>query len=303
LVDVNVHPRKQEVRFRAAGQVHDLVRDALSEALSHEAVVPSWGELHSGAAPTDLSGVTRAAVRYLDLAEPRPADHPSRDYRAPALSGPGSAPPREPSLAARSGAVGPDVAPTGLVPLAQYRESYIVAQDEQGLVLVDQHAAHERVLFERYLSAAEENRVEVQKLLFPVTLDLAPHEFLLVEQEAEEFRRLGFLIEPFGERTIRLDAIPALAGEADPEQLLRELVGEASRASSAAVQISDLRRRLVTTAACKAAVKFNDPLNRESMQRLLDDLLATVSPSTCPHGRPLLFRLPLDEIERAFGRR
>ena len=84
---------------------------------------------------------------------------------------------------------------------------------------------------------------------------------------------------------------------------MRELLGEASRASSATVQISDLRRRLITTAACKAAVKFNDPLTRESMQRLLDDLLATVSPSTCPHGRPLLFRLPLDEIERAFGRR
>jgi DNA mismatch repair protein MutL len=188
-------------------------------------------------------------------------------------------------------------------PVAQYRESYIIAQDEEGLVIVDQHAAHERVLFERYLAEAERNEVEVQKLLFPVTVELPPHEYLLVEKEAEELRRLGFLLEPFGGTTVRMDGVPAVTSGVDPESLLRELLGEAGRASSAASDVEALRRKLVTTAACRAAIKVNHALNRESMQALLDDLFATVSPSTCPHGRPLLFRLPLDELERAFDRR
>jgi DNA mismatch repair protein MutL len=189
------------------------------------------------------------------------------------------------------------------VPVAQYLDSYIIAQDGEGLVIVDQHAAHERILFERYLAQAQDNGVEVQKLLFPITVELAPHEFVILEEEAEEMRRLGFLIEPFGGRTVRLDGVPALAGEQEPEALLRELIGEARRARSAASDVESLRRRLVTTAACKAAVKLNHRLTHGAMQGLLDDLFETVNPSTCPHGRPLLFRLTLEELEKAFNRR
>jgi DNA mismatch repair protein MutL len=296
LVDVNVHPRKTEVRFRTSGQVHDMVRDALAGALSGGAVVPDLGDLRPRPEQPadDLAGPRRAALRYLETAERQP-DLPR--YRSPAAPGP-------PKKLVEAMEAAEDGAPASRVsPLAQYRDSYIVAQDDEGLLLVDQHAAHERILFERYLAAAEENRVDVQKLLFPVTVELTPAEVVLVEREADEFRRLGFLVEPFGGNTVRLDAIPAVAGDGDPALLLRELLGEASRAHSAAADVAELRLRLVTTAACKAAVKVNDPLNRESMQRLLDDLFATSSPSTCPHGRPLLFRLPLDEIERAFCRR
>ncbi len=189
------------------------------------------------------------------------------------------------------------------VPLAQYRDSYIVAQDREGLVLVDQHAAHERVLFERYLADAERNEVEVQRLMFPATIELAPHERVLLEEETEEFRRLGFLVEPFGGETVRVSGVPRVAGGMDPGDLLRELLGEAGRARSASSDLSGLRRRLVTTAACHAAIKVNHALGAEEMQRLLDDLFETVNPSTCPHGRPAVFRLTTDEIERAFRRR
>ena len=119
----------------------------------------------------------------------------------------------------------------------------------------------------------------------------------------DEFRRLGFRLEPFGERTVRLDGVPALAGEMDAEPLLRELLGEAAAARSAATDAAALRRRLVTSAACQAAIKIHHPLTATGMQRLLDDLYATRNPTTCPHGRPILFRLGLDEIERAFRRR
>jgi DNA mismatch repair protein MutL len=158
------------------------------------------------------------------------------------------------------------------------------------------------VLFERYLAQAEADRVEVQRLLFPVTIELAPHERILLEGELAEFARLGFGVEPFGGRAVRLDAVPAVAGAAEPEALLRELLGDAARCKAAASDLADLRRRVVTTAACHAAIKIHHPLAREAMQRLLADLFATAHPTTCPHGRPVLFRLTLPEIERAFRR-
>jgi DNA mismatch repair protein MutL len=188
-------------------------------------------------------------------------------------------------------------------PLAQYRESYIVAQDEEGLVVVDQHAAHERVLFERYLDEASANRVEVQQLLFPVAVELTAEQAIAAEREHAEWERLGFRLEPFGERTVRLDGVPALTADVDPATLFRELLGVVGQARAAVSEVDGLRRRLVTTAACHAAIKIHHPLTLEAMRALLEALYATRSPTTCPHGRPVLFRLGHDEIERAFRRR
>ncbi len=282
-VDVNVHPRKTEVRFRRSGEVHDAVRDAISAGLADAAAVPSLTDLRPSSAP-------RGEALPVQLRDPRPEE---------AFYGPG---PRAPEAAPRPAPLEASEVP-GAVPLGQYRDSYIVAQDEQGLLLVDQHAAHERVLFERYLEEAEDNRVEVQSLMFPPTVELAAHEALTLEQELAEFRRLGFVIEPFGGNAVRVAGVPALAARLDPGTLLRELLGEASRTRSAAAGVDTLRRKLVTTAACHAAIKVNHPLGRVAMQGLLDDLYRTVNPTTCPHGRPALFRLTLEEIERAFRRR
>jgi DNA mismatch repair protein MutL len=312
-VDVNVHPQKTEVRFRESSVVHDRTRDAIVSALSDRAVVPELTDLRPGAGvpasgPTDVS---RALVSFLEREEARgplhdrPRSGPGRPTPLPAL--------REPlpfnttnSRGAADLSTEIDAgrfADPGLVALAQYRDSYILAQDERGLVLVDQHAAHERVLFERFLAEASENRVEVQRLLFPLTIELPPAEMIVLEQEIEEFRRLGFVIEPFGGNSVRLDGIPALGADLDPEGLLRELLGQAAQTKAAVADTSRLRHDLVTSAACQAAIKINHPLAPAEMTRLLHDLHQTVSPSTCPHGRPLIFRLSHDEIERAFRRR
>ena len=299
-VDVNVHPQKTEVRFRQSSRVHDAVRDALRAALSEGDAIPSLSDLRPGSAE-QLGAVRGATLRYLETRESAAggerygldrvrAAPPSGGNRASAVD-------LEP-LPAAAGSPNREA-----VPLAQYRSSYIVAQDARGLVLVDQHAAHERVLFERYLDEAEANAVEVQQLMFPVTVELAPHEAVLAEQEMEEFERLGFRIEPFGERVVRLSGIPAVGDRIDPAALYRELLGEAREAKAAASDTKGLRRRLVTTAACHAAIKVNHPLTLEAMQALLDDLYATRSQTTCPHGRPVLFRLTTEEIERAFRRR
>ncbi len=296
LVDVNVHPQKLEVRFRRAGETHDGLRDAVHGALGGDAAaVPSLGDLRGERAwprldaPGDAREPDLAPPRAPVVAEPLPTST-WHDPVAP-CGAHGETP--QPRLAGESRAK----------PLAQYDASYIVATDDQGLLLVDQHAAHERILFERFLAEARDNRVEVQRLLFPRTVELTAAELLALERDAAELRRLGFLVEPFGGASVRIDGVPALAAALDPPSLIREIAGEAARARSASADTDSLRHRLVTTAACRAAIKIHHPLTHPEMQRLLDDLFAAESPTTCPHGRPVVFRLPHAEIERAFRRR
>ena len=289
-VDVNVHPQKTEVRFDRSSEVHDAVRAAVAAALSHTAAVPHLQDLRPGtSAPAPLASVAAALARYEAVAESPRTTYTPRDGTPPA------------SLLEEGGAaVDPG---RRAVPLAQYKDSYIVAQDREGILLVDQHVAHERVLFERYLGEADRSEVHVQRLLFPKTIELSADEAIVFESEAGEFARLGFLLESFGGNTVKVDGVPAFAKDVAPDRLLRELLGEAARTRSAATGAGELRRRLVTSAACQAAIKVNYPLAREGMQRLLDDLFQTENPTTCPHGRPIIFRLTLDEIERAFRRR
>jgi DNA mismatch repair protein MutL len=289
-VDVNVHPQKTEVRFDRSSEIHEAVRAAVASALGGTAAVPRLGELYPARAEAAPATSIAAAISHnVAVAEDQP-----RPYAAESL------PPPRSLLEDDSPAVD---AGRRAVPLAQYRDSYIVAADREGMLIVDQHVAHERVLFERYLAEAEAGTVAVQRLLFPRTIDLAPDEALTLEAEADEFARLGFLLEPFGGGSVKLDGVPAFAKDVAPDRLVRELLGEAGRTRTAATGVAELRRKLVTSASCQAAIKVNYPLTREGMQRLLDDLFLTENPTTCPHGRPILFRLTLEEIERAFRRR
>jgi DNA mismatch repair protein MutL len=281
-VDVNVHPQKTEVRFDRSSDVHDAVRAAVAAALSHEIAVPRFQDLRPETG--------RAAPTRDDAVGEFPATTYAPRDEVPAAS----------LLDEGSAALDPG---RRAVPLAQYKDSYIVAQDREGILLIDQHVAHERVLFERYLREAERGEVHVQRLLFPKTIELSTDEAVVFAAEAEEFGRLGFLVEAFGGNAVKLDGVPAFAKDVAPDRLLRELLGEAAKTRSAATGADELRRRLVTSASCQAAIKVNYPLAREGMQRLLDDLFQTENPTTCPHGRPIIFRLTLDEIERAFRRR
>jgi DNA mismatch repair protein MutL len=304
-VDVNVHPQKAEVRFRNAAAIHDLACEAIVAALSRRESVPSLADLRGRqASPEPRSEVREAALRYLD-GQGTVRGTPERASEAPLSDGTARAAAGGRIAGAPSSPHAPDRLADVPAPaaLAQLHDSYILAADDQALVIVDQHAAHERVLFERYLRSAEAGHVATQRLAFPVTVELGVTEAALLEAELPELRRLGFDVEPFGERTVRIDAVPAVAVDIDPARLLRELVGEAGRARSAATDIAALRLRLVTTASCRAAIKVHHPLGRAAMQHLLDELWETTNPTTCPHGRPVVFRLPLDEIERGFRRR
>lgn len=295
-VDVNVHPRKTEVRFREAARVHDLVRDAVAASLSSVKAVPRLGDLRPAALPES----------------PVPPKTPTLHEAPPPYAAPPAPPPPRPAAPAVPAPAAERPAkqtaeiferPRSPRALAQYRDSYLIAADDDGLVLVDQHAAHERVLFEKLLAQARTDRVPTQDLIFPVPVELSAAELAEAEGDLDAFRRLGFRLEPFGNDTIRLDGIPAVAGEIPPDALFRELLGAASRATSAAADVERIRCRMVTTASCKAAIKVNHALTHQGQQALLDDLFASDNPTTCPHGRPIVFRLSREEIERAFRRR
>jgi DNA mismatch repair protein MutL len=188
-----------------------------------------------------------------------------------------------------------------LRPLGQLRESFILAVNEEGLWIIDQHVAHERVLFERVLRERRVERVERQRLLMPMLLDLLPAQMVTFAAIAEELEANGFEAEPFGPRTIAIKAAPAgLEGPA-LERMLVEVLEQAGNPEQAE-NLETARTRIAASIACHAAIKVNTPLNPARMEWLLAELARTEHPTSCPHGRPIVLRYAWKEIQRAFHR-
>ncbi len=202
----------------------------------------------------------------------------------------------QPPLAVESGA-----ALGSLRPLGQVRESFILAVNDEGLWIIDQHVAHERVLFERVLRQRAVERVETQRLLMPLIVDLTPGQQAVFAEICEELRRNGFEVEPFGSRTIAVKTAPGGVPAADVERILPELLDELQREQQV-LNLEIVRRRIAASIACHAAIKVNTPLDVPKMEWLLRELAATECPMSCPHGRPVLLRYSVKDIQRAFKR-
>lgn len=303
-VDVNVHPRKAEVRFRKGSLVHDAVRETVIQALgSDKTVIPlrddraastsgepsfpgrvpdSW---ESGTIATDPVDVGSA---WPLPAEGRTLDLDFREQTATSGQGLGVAPAF-------------DVIRAEIRPLGQLQDSFVVAVDRSGLVLIDQHVAHERILFEDYVRARLAQEVEVQRLLTPILLELSPSQEVLLESIAPELGRSGFEIEPFGPRTVAVRTAPAILRAGAVEKLLRELADGIEREKQD-LNIDSFQRRIAATVACHAAIKINNPLDDVKMRWLVRELMKTDCPTVCPHGRPIIVRYDLREIHKAFKR-
>ncbi len=191
--------------------------------------------------------------------------------------------------------------PNEIVPLGQIEHSFIIAADRGALLIIDQHVAHERILFEKVLRQRSQGRVESQRLLLPIIVELAPRQQVILENITPELSACGFEVEPFGRKTVAIKAAPADLGTGDLQKLLAELL-EGLERETQTVSLTRLREKIAASIACRAAIKVNTHLGHSKMVWLIDELLKTQYPMSCPHGRPIILRYEKNEILKAFKR-
>jgi DNA mismatch repair protein MutL len=321
-VDVNAHPAKTEIRFQNQKAIFDLVRDSIERALSRHVRIPEFETGSPRAYPVGVSekeeaypGNTAADQRRASLNFPDSTEYTysagQAGFRFPFQKDANevSAPEEshsslriQPELLLDSGAQKREPLLAGSIRiLGQYRDSYIIASDGQGLLIIDQHVAHERVLYEKLAGSMKDREVRTQGLLSPFTIDLAPHQVALIEKVMPELQKSGFQVEAFGGASIIVRSVPAIAAESDYRELLKEIL-ENLEAEDRGVDLERIRDRIAVSTACRAAVKVNMPLSMEKMQWLVDQLARTQVPTSCPHGRPIILRFSNHEIEKKFGR-
>jgi DNA mismatch repair protein MutL len=290
MVDVNVHPAKAEVRFRDRWQVERAVEEAVRRALGTFDSGPTFGRLvwttvppaAREPAPVDVESL-RPSTPTDGLFEPDAEAKPAGPPVAPAESPPATAVVSE------------------VPPLIQLQRSYLMFEHDHGVVLIDQHSAHERVLYEQFMRTLEGGEQPSQRLLFPMTLHLGPAEGEAFEQHRSWFEKLGFEIEGFGGHTLLVRAVPMPHPRFDPERCLRETLAALTGDREAGAHAR--HEKLAATVACKAAIKAGDALSPGEMRALYVALRDTTLPAHDVHGRATIVQLTWDEIERRFGRR
>ena len=329
-VDVNVHPAKAEVRFSEPAKVREVVREAVRSRLGELTSTPGFGQ---EAGPAGTGRVGRVTVPVPRVAERPP---PQTEESESGEAGVEGAPQLAFFVSRESGAGDPDTGERGrdgergggdvpghaadvdaeaaaLAALAapgdptrtgpwQLHDAYILVPTRQGLLVIDQHSAHERILFEETMERFKGQGGTSQRLLFPLTLRLSPAEFAAVSELAGLLNSVGFELEEFGERTVIVHAVPNLHERFDAETAFHEMVGELAHGSELVNSARNQHERIAKSLACKGAIKAGQPLSRAEMEELVDRLFATELPGHDVHGRPTILRLTLGELARRFGR-
>ena len=337
-VDVNVHPSKTEVRFRQSSILHDFIRDSVRAVLMKSRPVPSFmTEMHASpsASPSLTSGaqdfasselhVTEADAAFALRAQQLPpftaplqfegsgfaveanAAIPVARFGPQTFGGPASVA----RLAAGRNGCSPEVAdedvPAGLEslatlkPVGQIRDSFILAINPQGLWIIDQHVAHERILFEKISKQRLAESPERQQMLMPLIVELTPGQMAVFAEISDELNRNGFEVEPFGSRTIAVKTTAAGVAAGDVEHLLHEILEQFEREEQS-LNLDKIRTNIAASIACHAAIKVNMPLEQNKVEWLLQELAKTDCPMSCPHGRPVVLRYSVKDIQRAFKR-
>ncbi|MGC2352418.1 MAG: DNA mismatch repair endonuclease MutL, partial [Candidatus Udaeobacter sp.] len=311
-VDVNVHPAKREVRFRDPTGVREAIVQCIQQTL--EGGRAAWQERFR--APVSVPTVVGKTAPDLRL---RPEESaPEESHRE--LPHLGREPGQHPiakalavaGVADPGGISKPDEVPS---PAAIKRDTnqqfqiigvlsklYVLMENADGLVLLDQHAAHERILFEELRRRMEEQGVPTQKLLLPQTFDVPPRDADWIERNLSTLQRMGIGIESFGPGTFKIDSLPSFLDVSDPAQFMRKVIDDLKSASNTASAMR-LGEEMIAKSVCRHAVKANDPLRYPEVEKLIRDLLDCDLPYCCPHGRPTMIQISLAELEKKFGRK
>ena len=302
-VDVNVHPAKREVRFRDPNSVRDAVVRAIQRTLDSSR--ETWQEQFRGPVePVQPGGGTTSVSSEIE----------GRDRARPSIFAPPFPAPvtGDPTLGTAVSDHGysalPADSPTRTGTSQQFQiigvlnKLYILMENDGGLVLVDQHAAHERILFEELRRRMEEQGVPTQRLLIPQTFDLPPRDTDWIERNLPVLQKMGIGLEAFGPNTFKIDSLPAFLNTSDPVRFMQRVIDDL-KSSSASSSPMRLGEEMIAKTVCRHAVKANDPLRFLEIEKLIQDLLACELPYCCPHGRPTMIQISLTELEKKFGRK
>ena len=300
MVDVNVHPTKHEVRFRNQQQVHDFIVSSLRERLQQVSPEPP---IAAGFIPAEAEGsyipTTPAQKDYRERVQESLAVFNEKVAAAPII--PAVSTVKGEMAGWSAGQDKESSMPDGWRLIGQYLSSYLICQLNDELVLIDQHAAHERIGFEQLRNQLQADGIESQSLLFPVVIELDHREAAVLTEHLGDFERFGFEVEAFGGRSFTVKSVPALVADVDVERLVRDLAAELSEIGRSG-QLSDEIEKVLAVLACHSMVRANQALSQSEMQQLLKDLSAIDFGSCRPHGRPVMHRLAKRDIEKLFHR-
>jgi DNA mismatch repair protein MutL len=304
-VDVNVHPAKREVRFREPGAVREAVVAAVRRTL--ESGRREWQEQFRAPAESAVAGIVdpgpSRAPEAVPIGPPSsiPATTESLALRAPQ--------PNESFVSPHAASNWNDQPPATAASRDQQfqiigvlNKLYVLMENQEGLVLVDQHAAHERILFEELRRRMEEQGVPSQRLLLAQTFELTPRDAEWVERNAATLQKMGIGIEPFGTNAFKIDSLPTFLDLSDPVTFMRKVIDGLKSASDGSSALR-LGEEMIAKTVCRHAVKANDPLRYLEVEKLITDLLQCDLPYCCPHGRPTMIQISHVELEKKFGRK
>ncbi len=296
-VDVNVHPSKLEVRFRNQSDVYNGVRNTCMEALASRKRAPG-AFYHERGERLDTRMPDQVHEQLWQSPAASKAEYSGRAY--PFTGSPSTGSGAEEEISFHRPGTDVPVVEGGFDVLAQFQDTYILVEREGDLYIVDQHVAHERILFEQALRVLADDRVETSRLLVPETVNLDPQYQSVLEQRQQTIKQAGFSAELKEDGVVLITACPVFVPNGEIQRTFLELMALLDEQREG--DREELYRDVAALVGCKAAIKANHPLSHAEMTRLIDDLLKTDNPFYCPHGRPVIIRLTLSEIEKLFKR-